>query len=123
MWRCLVQRGVNLAEGTRFQRDMRLNADGSGRHAWIETVLKRFDHRRLKRADRGAVSTDLRRLRCRRHAQVTPLVTRWVARKQRVKQYRRVPNLPLPRAPVQCFPEKTLNKSLECGLPNEDSIQ
>jgi hypothetical protein len=35
--------------------EMRPVADEAGRYAWIETVLKRFDYRSLKRDERGVV--------------------------------------------------------------------
>lgn len=62
--------------------------DEPERYAWIETVLKRFDYRRLKRADRGAVLSYLQRLSSYSRAQVTRLVARWVAGKPLVKRYR-----------------------------------
>ena len=61
--------------------------DESGRYAWIEAVLKRFDYRQMKRADRGVLLTYLQRLSCYSRAQVTRLVSRWVAGKRLVKQY------------------------------------
>ena len=62
--------------------------DEPGRYAWIETVLKRFDYRRLKHADRGTVLSYLQRLSSYSRAQVTRLVARWVAGKPLVKRYR-----------------------------------
>ena len=35
--------------------EMRPAAGEAGRYAWIETVLKRFDYRCLKRGERGVV--------------------------------------------------------------------
>lgn len=37
-------------------------ADDRGRHAWIGSVLKRFDYPRLARTDRGSVLAYLQRL-------------------------------------------------------------
>ena len=62
--------------------------DEPERYAWIEAVLKRFDYRQLKRADRGALLAYLQRLSSYSRAQVTRLVARWVAGKRLVKQYR-----------------------------------
>ena len=67
---------------------MRPAADEAGRYAWIETVLKRFDYRCLKREGRGVVLTYLQRMSGYSRAQVTRLVSRWVAGKRLVKQYR-----------------------------------
>jgi hypothetical protein len=67
---------------------MRPVADEPGRYAWIETVLRRFDYRQLKRADRGVLLTYLQRLSGYSRAQVTRLVSRWVGGKRLVKQYR-----------------------------------
>ena len=68
--------------------EMRPVADETGRYAWIEQVLKRFDYRCRKRADRGVVLTYLQRISGYSRAQVTRLVSRWVAGKKLVKQYR-----------------------------------
>ncbi len=68
--------------------EMRPVADETGRYAWIEAALKRFDYRCLKRADRGVVLTYLQRISGYSRAQVTRLVSRWVAGKRLVKQYR-----------------------------------
>ena len=58
-----------------------------GRYAWIGIVLKRFDYRRLARADRGAVLAYLQRLSGYSRAQITRLVSRWGAGKPLVKNY------------------------------------
>ena len=63
--------------------------DDSGRYAWIDAVLRRFDYRQLKRADRGVVLVYLQRLSGYSRAQVTRLVSRWISRKALVKNYRR----------------------------------
>ena len=74
--------------------EIRPVADETGRYAWIEQALKRFDYRCLKRAERGVVLTYLQRISGYSRAQVTRLVSRWVAGKRLVKQY---------RAPEQAF--------------------
>jgi len=68
--------------------EMRPVPDEAGRYAWIETVLKRFDYRCLKRAERGVVLAYLQRMSGYSRAQVTRLVSRWVAGKGLVKGYR-----------------------------------
>jgi len=62
--------------------------DEQGRYAWIESVLKRFAYRQLLRADRGVVLAYVQRLSGYSRAQLTRLVSRWVAGKPLVKQYR-----------------------------------
>ena len=74
--------------------EMRPVADEAGRYGWIEQVLKRFDYRCLKRVERGVVLTYVQRISGYSRAQVTRLVSRWVAGKRLVKQY---------RAPEQAF--------------------
>ncbi|HYN63638.1 MAG TPA: transposase family protein [Candidatus Limnocylindrales bacterium] len=61
--------------------------DDAGRYAWIESVLKRFDYRRLPRADRGPVLAYLQRLSGYSRAQITRLVSRWDGGKPLVKNY------------------------------------
>jgi len=68
--------------------EMRPVADEAGRYAWIEQVLKRFDYRCRKRSERGVVLEYLGRISGYSRAQVTRLVSRWVAGKRLVKQYR-----------------------------------
>lgn len=68
--------------------EMRPVADEAGRYPWIETVLRRFDYRCLGRAERGVVLEYLQRMSGYSRAQVTRLVSRWVARKRLVKRYR-----------------------------------
>ena len=63
--------------------------DESGRYAWIDAVLRRFDYRQLKRAERGVVLVYLQRLSGYSRAQVTRLVSRWMKRKALVKNYRK----------------------------------
>ena len=67
---------------------MRPAADEAGRYAWIGTVLKRFDYRILKRDGRGVVLAYLQRMSGYSRAQVTRLVSRWLAGKPLIKQYR-----------------------------------
>jgi hypothetical protein len=61
--------------------------DDTGRYAWIQCVLERFDYRHLGRADRGRVLAYLQRLSGYSRAQVTRLVSRWDGGKPRVKNY------------------------------------
>ena len=68
-------------------------AGDEGRHAWIETVLKRFDYPRLARADRGPALACLQRLSSYSRAQITRLVSGWNAGKPLVK------NCGAPRCP------------------------
>ena len=68
--------------------EMQPVADEAGRYAWIETVLKRFDYRCLGRAERGVLLEYVQRMSGYSRAQVTRLVSRWVARKRLVKGYR-----------------------------------
>ena len=44
--------------------------EDTGRHAWIEAVLRRLDYRQLKRAERGTVLLYLQRPSGCSHAQV-----------------------------------------------------
>lgn len=62
-------------------------AEDADRYAWIESVLKRFDYRRLPRADRGSVLAYLQRLSGYSRAQITRLVSRWDGGKPLVKNY------------------------------------
>lgn len=62
--------------------------DDEGRYAWIESVLKRFKYRQRSRPDRGVVLAYLQRLSGYSRAQVTRLVSRWVAGQPLVKHYR-----------------------------------
>jgi hypothetical protein len=52
-------------------------ADDTDRYAWIQSVLERFDYRRLGRVDRGPVLAYLQRLSGYSRAQITRLVSRW----------------------------------------------
>ena len=62
-------------------------ADDGARYAWIESVLRRFEYRRLTRGDRGPVLAYLQRLSGYSRAQITRLVSRWDAGKALVKNY------------------------------------
>ena len=73
--------------GTR-SLEMRPVADEAGRYAWIEAVLRRFDYRCLKRAERGVVLAYLRLMSGYGRAQITRLVSRWVGGRRLVKGYR-----------------------------------
>lgn len=62
--------------------------DDAGRYEWIDAVLRRFGWRQLGRADRGAVRAYLQRFSGYSRAQVTRLITRWVAGEALGKRYR-----------------------------------
>lgn len=62
--------------------------DDEGRYRWIDTALRRLGYRQLGRSDRGAVLAYLQRLSGYSRAQVTRLVSRWMAGKPLVKNYR-----------------------------------
>ena len=68
--------------------EFRRAEDDEGRYAWVESVLRRFGYRQLKRCDRGAVLAYVQHLSGYSRAQVTRLVSRWVDGKRLVKQYR-----------------------------------
>ena len=86
-------------------------ADDEGRYAWIEAVLRRFDYRRLPRAERGPVLAYLQRLSGYSRAQITRLVSRWDAGKPLVKNYGapRARRLPAGTRPPtwRCWPRWT----------------
>jgi transposase InsO family protein len=69
--------------------EFRRAEDDQGRYGWIEQVLRRLGYRQLGRADRGTVLAYVQRLSGYSRAQVTRLVSRWVAAKPLVKNYRR----------------------------------
>ena len=79
-----VRQVLDGTEALQFQRP----EDDAGRYAWIESVLRRFDYRRLPRPDRGVVLAYLQRLSGYSRAQVTRLVSRAAAGEPLVKQYR-----------------------------------
>lgn len=62
--------------------------DDEGRYRWIDAVLWRLNYRVLRRADRGVVLAYLQRLSGYSRAQVTRLVSRWVAGQPLAKNYR-----------------------------------
>lgn len=68
--------------------EFRAAEDDDGRYRWIEAVLWRLDYRLLRRADRGVVLAYLQRLSGYSRAQVTRLVSRWVAGQPMAKNYR-----------------------------------
>jgi transposase InsO family protein len=79
-----VREVVQGTQALQFRRP----EDDQGRYAWIESVLKRFGYRQLPRPDRGDVLAYVQRLSGFSRAQVTRLVSRWVAGKSLVKRYR-----------------------------------
>ena len=76
-----------ILEGTQALQ-FRRPEDDAGRYGWIAQVLKRFAYRGLRRAERGVVLGYLQRLSGFSRAQLTRLVSRWVAGKPLVKRYR-----------------------------------
>ena len=56
--------------------EFRRAEDDEGRFGWIEQVLRRFDYRRLGRADKGALLAYLQHLSGYSRAQLTRLVSR-----------------------------------------------
>jgi len=70
------------------QLQFRAAPDDEGRYGWIEAVLRRLGYRLLGRADKGAVLAYLQRFSGYSRAQVTRLVSRWMAGKPLVKNYR-----------------------------------
>lgn len=68
--------------------EFRAAADDAGRYRWIDAVLWRLDYRVLRRGDRGVVLAYLQRLSGYSRAQVTRLVSRWVAGQPLAKNYR-----------------------------------
>ncbi len=76
-----------VLEGTQ-SLEFRRAEDDEGRYGWIESVLRRFEYRQLKRCDRGCVLAYVQRLSGYSRAQVTRLVSRWVVGKRLVKEYR-----------------------------------
>lgn len=84
---CTVEQVRQVQEGTQALQ-FRAAEDDEGRYRWIDAVLRRLDYRQLRRSDRGAVLAYLRRLSGYSRAQVTRLVSRWLARAPLVKNYR-----------------------------------
>ncbi len=83
---CTVEQVRQVLQGTQALQ-FRAAEDDEGRYRWIEAVLWRLDYRQLRRADRGAVLAYLQRLSGYSRAQVTRLVSRWVAGKGLAKNY------------------------------------
>ena len=82
-----VEQVRQVLEGTQAL-EFRAAEDDDGRYRWIEAVLWRLDYRVLRRADRGAVLAYVQRLSGYSRAQVTRLVSRWVAGQPLAKNYR-----------------------------------
>jgi len=79
----LVRQVVDGTEALEFRRC----ENDQGRYAWIESVLRRFDYRRLPRQDRGLVLAYLQRLSGYIRAQLTRLVSRWRKGKRLLTAY------------------------------------
>ena len=88
-----VEQVRQVLEGTQ-ELQFRAAEDDEGRYRWIEAVLWRLDYRQLGRSDRGPVLAYLQRLSGYSRAQVTRLVSRWMAGKPLTKNYR-APSMPL----------------------------
>lgn len=84
---CTVEQVRQVLEGTQAL-EFSAAEDDEGRYRWIEAVLCRLEYRQLRRPDRGAVLAYLQRLSGYSRAQVTRLVSRWVAGKPLAKNYR-----------------------------------
>ncbi|WP_088958698.1 integrase catalytic domain-containing protein [Variovorax sp. HW608] len=82
-----VEQVRQVLAGTQELR-FRAAQDDEGRYGWVATVLRRLGYRQLGRADKGAVLAYLQRLSGYSRAQVTRLVSRWMAGKPLVKNYR-----------------------------------
>ena len=67
-----------VLEGTQAL-EFRRAKDDEGCYGWIDAVLRRFDYRQLPRGDRAPVLAYLQRLSGYSRAQITRLVSRWVA--------------------------------------------
>ena len=84
---CTVQQVRQVLAGTQAL-EFRGADDDEGRYGWIDAVLRRLDYRVLRRAERGTVLAYLQRLSGYSRAQVTRLVSRWVAGQPLAKNYR-----------------------------------
>jgi uncharacterized protein YmfQ (DUF2313 family) len=82
-----VEQVRQVLQGTQAL-EFRIAEDDEGRYRWIASVLARLNYRALCGADRGVVLAYLRRLSGYSRAQVTRLVSRWVAGQPLVKRYR-----------------------------------
>ena len=76
-----------VLEGTQALEFRTAEDDDEQRYAWIDQVLRRLGYRQLGRGDRGAVLAYLQRLSGYSRAQVTRLVSKWMAGKRLVKSY------------------------------------
>ena len=76
-----------VVEGTQTL-EFKSSRDGAGRYEWISEVLRRFEYRRLKRAERGVLRVYLQKFSGYSRAQITRLVGQWVAGNALVKHYR-----------------------------------
>lgn len=83
----IVEQVRQVLQGTQAL-EFRAAEDAEGRYRWIDAVLRRLDCRVLRRADRGAVLAYVQRLSSYSRAQVTRLVSRWVAGQPLAKNYR-----------------------------------
>jgi transposase InsO family protein len=97
-----VEQVRQVLEGTQAL-EFRAAEDDEGRYRWIDAVLWRLDYRVLRRVDRGVVLAYLQRLSGYSRAQVTRLVSRWVAGQPLVKNY---------RAPEHAFARRYTNADI-----------
>lgn len=84
---CTLEQVRQVVQGTQALQ-FRRPEDDEGRYTWIESVLTRFGYRQRSRADRGVLLAYLQRLSGYSRAQVTRLVSRWMAGNPLLKQYR-----------------------------------
>ena len=82
-----VEQVRQVLAGTQ-ELQFRATQDDAERYGWIEAVLRRLGYRQLVRADKGVVLVYLQRLSGYSRAQVTRLVSRAMAGKPLVKNYR-----------------------------------
>ncbi|MCY7308851.1 MAG: hypothetical protein LH632_22505 [Rhodoferax sp.] len=79
----LVRRVLNRTEALELRRC----GDDQGRYAWIESVLGRFDYRRIPRQHRGLVLANLQRLSGYSRAHLTRRISRWMKGKRLLRAY------------------------------------
>lgn len=82
-----VEQARQVLAGTQAL-EFRAAEDDEGRYRWLDEVLRRLEYRALRRAERGVVLAYLQRLSGYSRAQVTRLVSRWVAGQPLSKNYR-----------------------------------
>ncbi len=82
-----VEQVRQVLEGTQA-RQFRAAEDEQGRYVWIDAALRRLGYRQLARTDRGPVLAYVQHLSGYSRAQITRLVSRWVAGLPLVKNYR-----------------------------------